>query len=139
MLCVYYLKKYVCIPCKFLIINFWYQGKTLCSLCIIFLLFCMGVKLGLSDWENNSLRVIENIELRKMFGPVAGECTRLRKEQLYNLTKWFPGDQIKKNKMDGACSTYRWEKRGIRWFWWENLRETENLKHTGVAGRIILK
>ena len=32
------------------------------------------------------------------------------------LTKYCPGDQIKKNKMDGACSTYGGEERCIQGF-----------------------
>jgi hypothetical protein len=45
----------------------------------------------------------------------------------------------RRKKKIGACFTYRRENRGIRWFWWETLREREHLKHTGVGGRIILK
>jgi hypothetical protein len=32
------------------------------------------------------------------------------------ITKYFSGDQIKKNEMGGACSTYGWEERCIQGF-----------------------
>jgi hypothetical protein len=55
-----------------------------------YLLFCMGVKLGLSHWgRNNGLRVFENWVLREIFGPkrdeVTGEWRRLHNEELNDL------------------------------------------------------
>jgi hypothetical protein len=48
------------------------------------------------------------------------------------------GDQIKKNEMSGACSTYR-ERTGVTGFWWENLMERDRLEDPGVDGRIIFR
>jgi hypothetical protein len=53
------------------------------------------------------------------------------------LTKYYLGDQIKKTEMSRACSTYGGEVH--TGFWWANLREKDNVKDTGVDGRIILK
>jgi hypothetical protein len=60
--------------------------------------------------------VCENRLLRRIFGPkrdgVTGERRRLNNElnELY-YSKYYLGDQIKKNEMGGACSTYG-ERRG---------------------------
>jgi hypothetical protein len=58
--------------------------------------------------------VFENKVLRRMFGPkrdeVAGEWRRLHNEPFMICTAHqYSGDQIKKNKMGGACDTYRGE------------------------------
>jgi hypothetical protein len=49
------------------------------------------------------------------------------------------GDQIKKNEIGGARSTF-WERRGTvhTVFWWANQRERDHLKDTGVDEWIIL-
>jgi hypothetical protein len=52
------------------------------------------------------------------------------------LTKYYSGDQIRKNEMDGACSTYRGGE-VLSVFWWGNLRERDQLEDLGVDGRII--
>jgi hypothetical protein len=61
--------------------------------------------------------------LRRIFGPnsdeVTGEWRRLHEEELNDmyevlLTKYYSGDQIEKNKMDGACSAYEGEKRRLQ-------------------------
>jgi len=49
------------------------------------------------------------------------------------------GDQIEKNEMDRACSTYGSEERCILGFWWGNLRERGHLEDPGVDGQIILR
>ena len=65
--------------------------------------------------------------------------------QLYSLlhlllAKYFSGDQMKKNEMGGAFSTYGGgEKRCIQGFGWGNLRGTDHLEDPGLDGRIILK
>ena len=46
---------------------------------------------------------------------------------------------MKKIEIDGACSTYRGEKRCIQGFDWENLKERDNLEDTGVDGTRVLK
>jgi hypothetical protein len=55
--------------------------------------------------------------VRRIFGPkrdkVTGEWRKLHNEELndlYCLTKYYSGDQIKNNEMGGACSTY-WNRR----------------------------
>jgi len=56
--------------------------------------------------------VFENRVLRRIFGPkrdeVTGEWRRLQNDELIDLllTKYYSGDQIEKNEMGGACSTY---------------------------------
>jgi hypothetical protein len=49
----------------------------------------MGVKLGLTLREENTLRVFENRVLRRIFGlkrdEVTGECRKLRNEELHDL------------------------------------------------------
>jgi hypothetical protein len=63
--------------------------------------------------------VLENKVLRKIFGPKRDEVTRkwrkLLNEKLYGLYS-SSGDQIKKNQLGRACSTYGGEKRYIRGF-----------------------
>ena len=62
--------------------------------------------------EEGRLRVCENRVLRKIFGPKRGKVTReekkLHDESLMNRapTKDIVSDQIEKNEMGGACSTY---------------------------------
>jgi hypothetical protein len=50
------------------------------------------------------------------------------------LTNDYSGDQIEKNEMGRACSTYGG---GVVYteFWWENLRERDHLKDPGVDRR----
>jgi hypothetical protein len=48
------------------------------------------------------------------------------------------GDQLEKNEMGGACSTYG-EKRGAYRILVGDLREGDHLGDRGVDGRIILK
>ena len=56
--------------------------------------------------------MFENRVLRRIFGPkrdeVTGEWRRLQNDELIDLllTKYYSGDQIEKNEMGGACSTY---------------------------------
>ena len=52
------------------------------------------------------------------------------------LTKYYSVDRIKKNEMDGACSTYGGGE-VLSGFWWGNLRERDHLEDLGVDGRII--
>jgi hypothetical protein len=51
------------------------------------------------------------------------------------LAKYYVGDQIKKNELGGACSTYR-EERCIHTGLW--CRERDHLEDLAVDGRIIL-
>ena len=69
------------------------------------------------------LRVFENRVLWRMFRPrrdeVTGEWRNLNSEEL--------NDQIDKNEMGEACSTYG-ERRGYVGFWWGNLRERDHIE-----------
>jgi hypothetical protein len=60
--------------------------------------------------EEHRLRVFENRVLRRIFGPkrdeVTGDWRRLHKEDLNDITKYYSGEQIKKNEVGGVCSTY---------------------------------
>jgi hypothetical protein len=62
--------------------------------------------------EEHRLRVFENRVLRRIFGPKRDEITsewrRLHNEELNDLysTKYYSGDQMNKNDVGGACSTY---------------------------------
>jgi hypothetical protein len=67
----------------------------------------MGVKLGLSHWEEGvaglSLGVFENRVLGKIFGSERVKVTRdTRASRFVRST----GNQMKKNEMGGACGTY---------------------------------
>jgi hypothetical protein len=48
------------------------------------------------------------------------------------------GDQIEKNEMGGACSTWGRDE-VFAGFWWGNLRERDHLEDPGMNGRIILR
>jgi len=68
---------------------------------------------SLTLMEEHRLRVSVNGVLRRMFGPksdeVTGEWRKLHNEEfndMYCLPDVFLDDQIKKNLMGGACSTY---------------------------------
>ena len=51
--------------------------------------------------------------------------------------KYYSADQIKKNELGRACSTYGGKEH--TWFSWGNLRKGDNLEDPNVDGRIILK
>jgi hypothetical protein len=55
--------------------------------------------------EEHRLRVFENRVLRRIFGPKRDEVTG-EWRRLHNKTKYFSGDQIKKNEVGGTRSTY---------------------------------
>jgi len=54
------------------------------------------------------------------------------------LTKYYSGDQIKMNDLDGACGMYGRKERCIQGFSGE-MRERNQLEDLGIDGRIILK
>jgi hypothetical protein len=70
--------------------------------------------------EEHRLRVFENRVLRRIFGPkrneITGEWRRLHNEEHVLITKYYLGDQIKKNEVGGACSTYGGGERCIQDF-----------------------
>jgi hypothetical protein len=53
------------------------------------------------------------------------------------LTKYYAGDQVKKNWMGRVCGTYGREVYAE--FWWVDLRERNHLEDLGIDERIILK
>jgi len=49
------------------------------------------------------------------------------------------GDQIEKNEMGGACSTYGGRVEVYTGFSWGNLERRDHMEDPGVDGRIILR
>jgi hypothetical protein len=80
---------------------------------------------------------------KKIFGPKRGEVTgklkRLHNEELYDLTKYYSGDQIKNHEICGACGTNGGSGEVHAGVWWGSPREKIYLEHLGVDGRMILK
>jgi hypothetical protein len=78
--------------------------------------------------------------LRKIFAPKRNEVTeewrRLHNEERYSLllTKFYLGNQIKKNGMGRTCSVYGGRGGVRRGFWWENLREEDHLETQVYVG-----
>jgi hypothetical protein len=75
----------------------------------------------LTPKEECRLGVFESRVLRRIFeskmDEVTGEWRKLHNEELHNLcTKYYSGDQIKKNEMGGACNTCLKEERCIYGF-----------------------
>ena len=65
--------------------------------------------------------MFENRVLRRIFGPrrdgVTGDWRKLHNEELnVLLNQYFSSDQIEKNEMGWACSTYRGEDRCVQGF-----------------------
>ena len=52
---------------------------------------------------------------------------------------YYSGDQIEKNELGGAYSTYGGKGEACTGFGWGNLRERDDLGDPGVDGRIILR
>jgi len=77
-----------------------------------------GVLYGCKTWsltlkEERRLRVFENRVLRRIFGPKRDEVTR---EWSNCIMQYYSNDQIEKNEMGVACSTYGGEDRCIQGF-----------------------
>jgi hypothetical protein len=51
--------------------------------------------------------------------------------------KYYLSDQIEKNVMGGACSTYGGRGEMHKGFWWGNLRGRDHLGDKGTGGRIL--
>ena len=65
--------------------------------------------------------MLENRVVSKIFGPkrdgVTGEWIKLHKKKLCDLlTKYYSGNQIEKNEMDGSRNTHGGEERCIQGF-----------------------
>jgi hypothetical protein len=62
--------------------------------------------------EEHILKVFENRDLRRIFGPkrdeVTSEWRKLHNElnELYSSSSTFQSDKIETNEMDGTCSAY---------------------------------
>ena len=86
----------------------------------IYLLFYIGTKFGLALRELRGLRMVENVALRKIFGPkrneVIGDWRSPHIEELNDLyfSPYESDNKIKKKEMGGACSTCGGEERCIR-------------------------
>jgi hypothetical protein len=93
--------------------------------------------------KGHRLGVFEKKLLRKISEPkrdeVIRDWRRLHNEELYDLAKYHSADQIKKNEMGGACSTYGWREYVHKALWWGDLRERNKFEDIGIDGRIILK
>jgi len=94
--------------------------------------------------EERRLRVFENRELMRIFGPkrdeVTGEWKKLHNEELNNLHS-SPNivRVIKSRSMRWVGHVARMgEGRGVYRVWWGNLREGDHWGDPGVNGRIIL-
>jgi len=55
------------------------------------------------------------------------------------LAKYYSGNQIEKNEMGGACSTYGGRGEVHTVLWCGNLKERDHFENPGVDGRIILR
>jgi hypothetical protein len=71
--------------------------------------------------EEQRLRVFEDRALRKIFGPkreqVSGSWRRLHSEEFHkSVTGYYYNDQVKKDEMGGACSTYGRDEKRIQNF-----------------------
>ena len=95
--------------------------------------------------EENGLRVSENRELRRIFGPKRGEVTgewrRLNNQEindLYSLHKFVRVSKSRSMEWAGheACTRRREVYAG---FWCWNPRKRDHLEDLGVDGRIILR
>jgi hypothetical protein len=105
---------------------------------------------GFATWsltlrKERRLRAFENRALRRILGLKRDEVTGSAENYIMSSlmisspTKYFSVDQIEKNEMGEACSTYGGEKRRTQGFGGVNLRERGHLENKVVDGRIILR
>jgi hypothetical protein len=93
--------------------------------------------------EERRLKVSENRELKRIFGPKRDDLTReLRKLHNEELNALYCSPtivrviKIETNEMGWVCSAYAgWERR-IQGFWWGNLSEGDHFRDPGIDGRI---
>jgi len=95
--------------------------------------------------EERKLTVFENRVLRRIFrlrsDAVTKNWRKLHNEELYNLYS-SPNivQVIKWRRMRWAVHVaHMGDSRAYTGFWWENLRERDQLGDPGVDGKIILK
>ena len=104
---------------------------------------------GCENWsltlrEGLGLMILENVAVRRIFGPkkdeVTGEWGKLGNEELNDL---YPSSyliRVLKSRMLWARHVARmWERRGHTSFWWGNLRERDHLQDSGVDDWIIIR
>ena len=53
--------------------------------------------------------------------------------------QYYWSDQIEKNEMGGACSSYEGQESCTQFFWRGNVRVGDHLEDVGVGWRIIFK
>jgi hypothetical protein len=87
------------------------ESRTFIQCAVVRLFGCEAWTITLRD--ERRLRMFKNRVLRRIFGPkmeeVTGEWRRVHNEELHDLLSSpniTGGEQIKKNKMGGACGTY---------------------------------
>ena len=126
------------------------QNQQICTSTIL-ILFCLLFLYGCETWsltlrEERKLREVENMVLRRIFGPrrrdeVMGEWSRLHNQELKDLYS-SPNivQVIKPIRMRWAGHVARMgEERGCIGSWWENRREGDHWADLGANGWIILR
>ena len=130
-----------CLPvCR---LKIWRLRHTKLKFC---LLFCTGVKLGLSHWWTNVGREGLKIVLpRTVFTPkrdeIAGKCWRLHTEELYDMYRLpniFRTIKSRRKTWIRKCGIYGGQERYIQGLT-GNRSERDYLDYLGFDGCIILK
>jgi hypothetical protein len=94
--------------------------------------------------EGLGLMVLENLAVRRIFGPkkdeVTGEWGKQRNEELNDLYSSSNLIRVLKSRMLWARRVVRmWERRGHTSFWRGSLRERDHLEDPGVDDWIMLR
>jgi hypothetical protein len=91
----------------------------------------MGIKLGLTLWEEHRLRMFERRVLRRIFGPemdeIMGSWRKSRNGEFHKLYFLQNIITIFKLRRMGKTCTKNDERRGLpTGFWWESQKERDN-------------